>query len=463
MPSTTPISESQTSKSLPSGCLITFGGLFFFVGLFAFWNTFVVSMGTYMSARSWQRTPCTILTSTMEEHRGDDNATYQAKFSYEYHIAGVRYIGTKDTPFRFSGSRKAAEERLEALPVGMQTHCWVDPKRPEQALLDRSIVWIHMLAPLMVLICFCGLGGAIAYHGLRMRRQQLLTSRLANPPPTNTPPTNNLPTNHLNAPFPASLFSVDPAPNRPAPSDFSANFSANSSGPDGPSLMTFSQDAHSTAEDLADQRATVPQRLKPQQTRFARLLVVCFLALFWNGIVSVFLRALFVDPPFGTLWGQIGLGLFLIPFVLIGLALIGGCLHTLLSMFNPSVSVALSSGAAPLGGELDVAWEVSGGLLSLRRLNVVIIGQEWCRYVQGTDTKTDTSSFAVIDVCSTSDPREIPFGSRSVTIPLDTMHSFEALNNKIQWTVRVQGKIPWWPDVSEDFAFRVTPPARELG
>lgn len=458
MPSTTPISESQTSKGLPSGCLITFGSLFFFLGLFAFWNTFVVSMGTYVSARSWQQTPCTILTSAVEEIDGDDSTSYRANFSYEYHVAGVRYIGTQDTPFSYSGSRKAAVERRDSLPVGMPTNCWVNPQHPEQALLDRSIVWFHLLAPLMFLICFCGLGGAVAYHGLRIRRQRRLTDRLAPAQRTNTPPTSNPPTTNLDAPFSASLFSAAPPPNRPAAGDFSAG----SSGPDRPALATFSQDAHSSAEDLADQRAAVPQRLRPQQTRFARLLVTCFLALFWNGIVSVFLRALFVDPPFGTLWGQIGLGLFLTPFVLIGLALIGGCLHTLLSMFNPSVSVALSSGATPLGGELDVAWEVSGGLLSLRRLNVVIIGQEWCRYVQGTDTKTDTSSFAVINVCSTSDPGEIPFGSRSVTIPLDTMHSFEALNNKIQWTVRVQGKIPWWPDVSEDFSFRVTPPARDI-
>jgi len=222
-------------------------------------------------------------------------------------------------------------------------------------------------------------------------------------------------------------------------------------------------DAHSIAADLADKQFAVPQRLQPKHTRIARLLVMLFLAAFWNGIVSIFVYAAVFDAPFGNHWGQLGLSLFLIPFVLVGLALIGGCLHTLLSLFNPSVSVALSTGAPSLGGELDVAWEVSGGMRPLQRLSVVIVGQEWCRYVQGTDTKSDTSTFAVIEICTTNAQREILFGSRSITLPIDSMHSFDAPNNKIQWTVRVQGEIPWWPDVSEDFPFRVTPIIAERG
>ena len=444
MQSNTPISESGSKKGQPAGCLILFGSLFFLIGLFAFWNALIVPMRSYLSAQSWQQTPCTILTAQLKESQGDDTTTYSAEFTYEYHFAGAGYVGNQDNSFKSSGSRKSAMARLDALPVGIQTQCWVNPERPAQALLDRSIAWGPALGSLAILICFCGLGGGLAYYGLRTRRRQRIERAI----------------NDSLSLEPHATFSADSGASAlsmtsRAGSDLSVSSTGTASA-----RGQHSSDAHATTEDLADKQAAAPQRLKPQTTRIARLLVVVFLAAFWNGIVSIFVYAAIFDAPFDNQWGQMGLSLFLIPFVLVGLALIGGCLHTLVSMFNPSVSIALSTGAPSLGGELDVAWEVSGGLRSLQRLSVVIIGQEWCRYVQGTDTKTDTSTFAVVEICTTIDPREIAFGSRTMTLPIDTMHSFEAANNKTQWTVRVQGTIPWWPDVSEDFSFRVTPPSQ---
>lgn len=442
MQSNTPISETRPKKDVPSGCLISFGSLFFLIGLFVFWNTFIVPLRLYLTAQSWQQVPCTILTAQLKESRGDDSTTYRAEFTYEYQFAGARYVGNRDNPFKFSSSRESANARLDALPVGMQTQCWVNPQRPKQSLLDRSITWGPALTAFLIFICFCGIGGGLAYYGLRMRRKQLAERAIDG--------------SSLSGP-PSTFFAESNAPTLPSAIRTGSDLSIRSVGA---SLATgqHSLDAHTVAEDLLDQRAAIPQRLKPKQTRIARLFVILFLVAFWCGIVGIFVYTAIFDPPFDDFWGRIGLSLFLIPFVLVGLALIGGFLHTLLSMFNPSVSVALSTGAPRLGGELDVAWEVSGGLRSLQRLNVVIIGQEWCRYVQGTDTRTDISTFAVIEICTTNEQREISFGSRNITFPIDTMHSFEATNNKIQWTVRVQGEIAWWPNVSEDFAFRVTPP-----
>ena len=43
------------------------------------------------------------------------------------------------------------------------------------------------------------------------------------------------------------------------------------------------------------------------------------------------------------------------------------------------------------------------------------------------------------------------------------MHTFKAQRNKIKWRVAVRGEIPWFPDIYEEFEFRVTPsqaPAR---
>lgn len=214
-----------------------------------------------------------------------------------------------------------------------------------------------------------------------------------------------------------------------------------------------------TADDLADQQAAIPQRLKPTHTKLAELLALVVFSCIWNGVVGVFVWVWFTEPPFGSLWMRIGMGMFLLPFLFIGLLLVLGIIRALLSLVNPRVTIALSSGAVPLGDAMDVAWEVAGGWSRIDKLTINIVGQECARYVQGTDTRTDQSPFACIEVVSTAEFDEIPFGTRSVTIPLQAMHTLDQPNNKIQWLVRVHGHIAWWPNVEEDFAFRVTPPA----
>ncbi len=45
-----------------------------------------------------------------------------------------------------------------------------------------------------------------------------------------------------------------------------------------------------------------------------------------------------------------------------------------------------------------------------------------------------------------------------MTIPPNLMHTFRTSNNKIIYSVRVEGVIRFWPDVSEQFEFSVLPP-----
>lgn len=75
------------------------------------------------------------------------------------------------------------------------------------------------------------------------------------------------------------------------------------------------------------------QRGRFQPTALGAILFAC---LFWNVIVSVFLYALFVEggPP-GVMWW--GVLLFLMPFIAIGLVLIGAVLAVLIEPFRRSV------------------------------------------------------------------------------------------------------------------------------
>lgn len=219
------------------------------------------------------------------------------------------------------------------------------------------------------------------------------------------------------------------------------------------SLMNTETKRH--PEDLEDETWSVPQKLKPSQSRLVAFLVVSGVCVFWNGIVSIFLVQMLGQKAFD--WSQMLFGLFLIPFVLIGLGLVLGAIYMFLALFNPKVVIATSSGAVPMGGEVDIAWEVEGNAGRIKRMQISLHGVQHATYRRGTTTTTDTEVFELIPVFEATTASDIEFGSATVTIPNSTMHTFEATNNKITWSIVVSGDIPWWPDVNESFAIRIKP------
>jgi hypothetical protein len=204
-------------------------------------------------------------------------------------------------------------------------------------------------------------------------------------------------------------------------------------------------------DDRLDQEFDGPLKLKPAVSKWVVLGIGLLFGLFWNGIVSFFVFHV-IEEGF-----PIFLTLFMLPFVLVGLGITFFCIYVFLSLFNPKIEVALSNGAVPLGEEVDVAWEVLGNARKIRKLDIHIQGEEIATYRRGTDTHTDTNTFRMIPIVSTDQSDEIPFGTTTVRIPADTMHSLDAGNNQIKWSIQVKGDIPWWPDVNESLIFRVRP------
>ena len=135
--------------------------------------------------------------------------------------------------------------------------------------------------------------------------------------------------------------------------------------------------------------------------------------------------------------------------MLIGLLLFLMCLYMFLKLFTPRVEVALSSGAVPLGGEVDIAWEVVGRTSRLRNLKLEVQAEQTAVY--------HTEIFEVIPIGEVTRQDDIRFGSATVRIPDTTMHTHEGPSNQVTWSVIVQGEIKWWPDVFESFPFRVKP------
>jgi len=199
--------------------------------------------------------------------------------------------------------------------------------------------------------------------------------------------------------------------------------------------------------------------LEPEAGPIAKVVGMILIAALWNGIVSIFVSQAVAAARSGN--PEWFLMIFLIPFVLVGLALIVGIFYTILAAFNPRPKLTISPAAPRLGTRLRVNWSFRGEVSRIHQLRIVLEGHEKATYRRGTDTYTDREAFASIDLVDSSAEWEIQNGSAEVEIPEDTMHSFSSANNGVIWSLIVQGEIPRWPDVSETFEIEVRPLSRE--
>jgi hypothetical protein len=204
-----------------------------------------------------------------------------------------------------------------------------------------------------------------------------------------------------------------------------------------------------------------PIVLKPRSSPFSKCVGSLVAALFWNGIVSVFLFHLFKSWRSG--YFEWFLALFLSPFVLIGMGLLLATVYFFLGLFNPRPRLTVTPGAPRLGDSLRIEWNISGRVEALQDFKVWLEGREEATYTRGTRSATDRSVFARVEVTKLSVAQEMRCGSATVSVPAELMHSFTSQHNKIVWSILVSGQIPRWPDLQEEFGVTVLPaPKRSI-
>ncbi len=198
-----------------------------------------------------------------------------------------------------------------------------------------------------------------------------------------------------------------------------------------------------------------PLVLKQETSRLAAFLVMAIIALIWNGVLVLLGYNFFGQGMNGNLeWIPI---IFAAVFGLIGLGLIVGTLHSFLGLFNPVPILSLSRTLLPLGSSAQLDWHFEGSIRSITNFKVILKGTEKATYRQGTKTSTDEHVFHNEVLFETAEPLEIERGSVTILIPSDSIHTLTAPNNKIAWTLCVQGEIVNWPDVTGSFPVRVVP------
>lgn len=416
----------DSSKGLGSlvGCFgmlfgFVFCSMFFGMGSFFLWIIAIKPLVGVQTSQSWVETPCTITKSDVE---GDES--YRIVIEYDYTFDGQEYHGDRYDFFEMATSGRTSKERVVAkYKEGTEGVCYVDPDEPASSVLNRSLGWSLLwgLFPLPFIAI-----GLIGYWVIFFGKARF-NNKYAKLRGVNTADESSLPMS-------ASSSSFTPLePTRIAKRDEWS-------------------DSNYDEEDLFEEPGAIT--LKSESSPLIMALVMFGFALFWNGIVSVFL--------FQQLdhWMNLNLSFedyFMIPFVLVGIGLILVAIYNLLAATNPKPILILSRQLIPLGGEAELQWEFPRGIGSIRQLTIKLFAVEEARYRRGTNTYTDTEKFLNEILVECNDPVDISAGSITVQIPTDSMHSFHGGNNKVKWNIELRGDIPMWPDVKTIFPIRVVP------
>lgn len=138
-----------------------FFAFFLLIGAGFEYSFFIKPLVRIVSARDWPSAACEILTSGVHESRGEDGSTYRVQVTYRYDVDGRAYLGDRYKFMTGSSSGFGPKAAIvAALRPGTRTLCYVNPRNPADAVIERGFtadMWYSLLPMLFVLIGGFGL------------------------------------------------------------------------------------------------------------------------------------------------------------------------------------------------------------------------------------------------------------------------------------------------------------------
>lgn len=281
-----------------------FSGLFFAGGAAVLVMVVLKPVAGFLAARDWNRTVAQVTQSELV-HDGESS---EPLIRYTYTAGGATHEGTRvswSADKRNFGIREM-KDTLARYPIGREITIWHDPGNPSESIINRSHIGLRLetlLFPIpFLLVGICGISYAL-FGGWVASRTRALLATIAD-----------------QADAMGFHYIGRKMRNPPRQTDLSEKI-----------IFTMAQ---SRTEGLA----------------------ILFAAIFWNGIVGVFLGVLVTMIASGEMMA-IFLGLFLIPFVVIGGLLICVSVSQLTAPRPPAYAIAFSGMAhtrSPI--EITVCW-----------------------------------------------------------------------------------------------------------
>lgn len=365
----------------------------------------VIPVQTLIKAQDWEETPCRVISSRVAKHSGSEQTTYSVDIVYSYQVNGKTY--RSDRYAASGGSSSGYDSKREVVsryPKGGDAICFVNPDNPEEAILNRDFQLVMLFGLIPFLFFVIGLGGV----GYVVKR---------NLSPTTTGRTR-----------------------------------AATGGIDG---MT----ATSPSDGRLGEFASSPgDGMLKSRSRLKNVFGVLFFAVFWNGIVSVFLFQVYKtwakgDPDYFQT-------IFLLPFLLVGVGAIIGVFYTFMALFNPKVVLSLVPADVIPGDPTRIDWSLSRSPDRVNHLKIVLEGREEAIIHSGKNSHTHKSVFHRETLLDLENPAATPSGSTEINIPANSMHSFKSKHFGIIWELRVEGDIRLWPDIGDKHVLNVLPPRK---
>lgn len=163
--------------------VVLFSMAFLVPGVLIFFLSFVRPVALVYQAKSWEETPCRILSSGVKVIRGNKGSTYQLRAEYTYTYQGGSFHSDRYNFVTGSSSEyKEKDAVVERLPAGQETVCFVNPRAPQEAVIDRRFTWEILFALFSLIFFFVGLGGVtlgiFAGKSERQLRQEWLDGRI---------------------------------------------------------------------------------------------------------------------------------------------------------------------------------------------------------------------------------------------------------------------------------------------
>lgn len=125
---------------------------------------------------SWQETPCTILSSEVNDlnDRGKKASDYFVHVHYRYTFEGSGRTSERLTLQSKSFSDYAKATRLaEAFPAGSQRVCFVDSSKPADAVLRKGSAWMLLVVFFPLIFVAIGAGGIwFTWRGKSVRKEE---------------------------------------------------------------------------------------------------------------------------------------------------------------------------------------------------------------------------------------------------------------------------------------------------
>lgn len=377
---------------------------------------------------------CVVLGTRLTEQAGDSGSLYRPEVKIRYTAGGrsrtqwtYDVATARDARDSYVADRAAAEAARRRFVEGETYPCWYDPRDPGVVVLVRGYrgwMWAAMIVPgLLILIG----GGGLVYGALAWGKSAERRAAVAGRRP------------------------------RPVAGEDGRGGASLAGGRTDPSFP-----AVPTGADIINSPGTrLTYRLPVGTSPGWALLGLTTICVVWNGTVAVF-GTIVVG---GHLAGRPDwfATLFLIPFAVIGMILIGVLIRQLRRTTGMGPTrLEISDHPVRPGGRYELFVSQSGRL-RVKSFEAFLVCRERATYRQGTDTRTERREVRRRRLYRREDfevhsaaPFEIPL---ELAVPRDAMHSFVSEHHAIEWGVEVRARLRDWPRMRRDFPLIVLPAA----